>query len=458
MMRSLRRASTLSAVLSFFIAAVVFAQEPAASHQPDHHGESSMAELFATREASGTAWIPDESPMFGIDRTIGPWTVMIDGSAFVQLLYEPGDIHRTGGVSNNQFSSANWLMAMARRPAGTGRVGLRAMVSAEPWTVRDCGFINILASGEMCEGDTIHDRQHPHDLFMELAADYDRPIGGSLRWHVYGGLAGEPALGPPAFPHRVSAMPNPIAPIAHHWLDSSHISFGLITTGVSQPRWKAEVSVFNGREPDESRADLDLGPLDSVSGRLTLMPTPRLALQVSAAHLNGAEAEFPPQPRSDIDRVTASATFHRMTRGTIWATTLAWGMNAGPEVIPGDVVDLTTHAGLLETSLALGDRHTWFGRAELVGKPGHDLHMHATPATIYTMAKVQAGYVRSFQPFDFAQGRAWSGLVLGVGGTASVSLVPPSLVPRYPGCANPGFGIFASIRPPRHGHGAAAGQ
>ena len=449
MTRSLLRASALTAVLLFLIATVALAQEPA-SDQHHHHDESSMAGLFAAREASGTAWIPEESPMFGIDRTIGQWTAMIDGSAFVQFLYEPGDFHRTGGVSNDQFSSANWLMAMARRPAGKGRVGLRAMVSAEPWTVRDCGFINILASGEMCEGDTIHDRQHPHDLFMELAADYDRPIRGSLRWQVYGGLAGEPALGPPAFPHRISAMPNPIAPISHHWLDSSHISFGLITTGVSQQRWKAEVSVFNGREPDESRADLDLGPLDSVSGRLTLMPTPRLALQVSAAHLNGAEAEFPPQPRSDINRLTASATYHRMVGAAIWATTLAYGMNAGPEVIPGDVVDLTTHAALLESSFSLRDRHTWFGRAELVGKPGHDLHIHATPATIYTIGKIQAGYVRSFRPFDFAQGRPWSGVVLGAGGTASVSLVPPALVPRYPRRANPGFGVFGSIRAARH--------
>jgi hypothetical protein len=173
------------------------------------------------------------------------------------------------------------------------------------------------------------------------------------------------------------------------------------------------------------------------------MPTPRLAFQVSAAHLNEAEAEFPPVPRSDVDRFTASATYHRMTGSRIWATTLAYGMNAGPEVIPGDVVHLTTHAGLLETALSLSDRHTWFGRAEISGKPGHDLHMHATPATIYTVGKVQAGYVWSFL--------AGSGLVLGVGGTASVSMVPPALVPRYPGRANPGFGVFASVRPARHG-------
>ena len=378
MKRAQLRAPCLAAVMLLTAVTMTFGQEGRETRQPvsphQHAGESSTAEVFPAREASGTAWQPDESPMYGVDRTVGPWHVMLDGTAVGQFLYEPGEIHRTGGFASEQVSSVNWLMAMIRRPAGSGRVGLRAMVSVEPWTVGDCGFINMLASGEMCEGDTIHDRQHPHDLFMELAADYERPLRGSLRWQLYAGLAGEPALGPPAFPHRLSAMPNPIAPMTHHWLDSSHISFGLITTGLSQQRWKAEISVFNGREPDEGRADLDLGPLDSFSARLTLMAMPRLTFQVSAAHLHAAEAEFPPQPRSEVDRVTASATYHRMTGTAIGATTLAYGMNAGPEVISGDIVHLTTHAGLLEQPLAERPRYVvWTRRArrEARARPAH---------------------------------------------------------------------------------------
>ena len=210
--------------------------------------------------------------MYGFHGELGGWQAVVHGAVFGQAIYEPGDKHRTGGTANTQASSVNWLMGMARRTAGSGRIGVRAMVSAEPWTVRDCGFINLLANGEMCEGDTIHDRQHPHDVVMELAADYDRPLRGTLRWQLYGGLAGEPALGPPGFPHRLSAAANPVAPIGHHWLDSSHITFGLITAGVYSARWKGEMSVFNGREPDEERDDIDFGPLDSVSGRLTFMP------------------------------------------------------------------------------------------------------------------------------------------------------------------------------------------
>jgi hypothetical protein len=412
---------------------------PAQHHAPQHAHET----FFPPREASGTAWLPDESPMYGVQQTWGTWQIMLHGTAVAQYLYEPGDRHRTGGSANHQVSSVNWAMMMARRSLGAGRVGLRVMGSVEPWTVSDCGFLNLLATGEMCEGDTIHDRQHPHDLLMELAADYDRPLKGSLRWQVYAGFAGEPALGPPAFPHRISAMPNPVAPITHHWLDSSHITFGLVTTGLYDQRWKAEVSVFNGREPDEDRADLDLGALDSVSGRFTFMPTNRVALQVSAGHLRESEAEFPPEPRSDLNRLTASATYHRpIADGGVWATTLAYGLNAGTEIIPGDEVNLVTHAVLVESNFTVDERHAWFGRIEVAGKPGHDLHVHEAPATVYTVSKLQAGYVRYFG--------ARKGIASGIGATASVSLVPTALSSRYGGSVSPGFGVFFTVRPARH--------
>jgi len=367
---------------------------------------------------------------------------MLHASVFGQFLYEPGDRHRTGGFATDQFSSVNWVMGMARRQVSAGRLGLRLMASLEPWTVQNCGFINLLANGEVCEGDTIHDRQHPHDLFMELAADYDRPLVGSLRWQLYGGLAGEPALGPSGFPHRISAMPNPIAPITHHWLDSSHITFGLITTGLYERRWKAEVSFFNGREPDENRTDLDLGPLDSISGRLTLMPTSRFVVQLSAGHLDDAKAEFPPQPRSDVDRASASATYHRVTATTVWATTVAYGLDAGREVTPVGAVDLITHAALLESNLTLRERHTWFARIEVVGKPGEDLHVHEAPAEVFVVGKVEGGYVR--------YSRGWKGIVAGIGGTASANIVPAALAPRYSGRVAPGFGVFVTVRPARH--------
>jgi hypothetical protein len=380
--------------------------------------------------------------MHGASRAWRGWAVVMHGSLFTQFLYEPADPHRTGGATTHQFSAPNWGMVMARRKAGSGRLGVRAMLSLDPLTIPGCGYINMLATGEACEGDTIHDRQHPHDLFMELAADYDRELRGRLRWTVYGGLAGEPALGPVGFPHRPSAALNPIAPIGHHWLDATHLVFGVVTAGIYDSRWKAEVSAFNGREPDEHRFGLDLAPLDSFSGRLSFLPTPRLALQISAGHLKEAELEFEPQPRADVARFTASATYHRPLAGGVWASTLAMGLNSAREPIPEGSFDARTLAWLFETTAALSDRDTFFGRIEIVEKPAHDLHAHEFPTSIFTVAKLQAGYVREF-------GR-WSRAATGIGASASVSLVPPELESRYGGSAAPGFGVFFSLRPRGH--------
>jgi hypothetical protein len=399
----------------------------------DHaqHGGDAMA-MFPVREASGTAWLPEESPMYGLHRPIGSWQVMGHGAAFAQFLYDGGD------RGQDQFGSINWLMGMAYRNVAGGRFGLRGMVSFEPWTVRGCGYPDLLATGERCDGEPIHDRQHQHDLFMELAAQYDRPLTGSVRWHVYGGPVGEPALGPVAYPHRISAMPNLLAPISHHWLDATHITFGVLTAGLYGNRWKAEASAFNGREPDEERTDLDLAPLDSVSGRLWFLPTPNLALQVSAGHLSEAEPGDAGGPGVDVTRLTASATYHRARGdGGIWATTVAWGRN--------EEEDHATNALLVETNFTLADRDTWFGRFEIVGKTAHDLDVphslvhDVEAAETFTVAKLQGGYTRYFA--------TWKGLKAGLGASASMGFVPNTLGSVYGGRVNPGAGVFLTVRP-----------
>jgi len=333
-------------------------------------------------------------------------------------------------------------MAMARREVGAGRLGVRAMFSLEPATIGGCGYPDLLATGEVCDGESIHDRQHPHDFLMELAAEYEHRLRGDLRWQVYGGLSGEPALGPVAYPHRPSAMPNPLAPITHHWLDATHISFGVITAGVSTPRWKAEASIFNGREPDEDRWDLDLDALDSFSGRLLLAPSADLVVQLSAGHLSEAEAGEGTLPRADVDRVTASLTYHRRVNGrTFWASTVAWGRN--------EETGQATHAMLTESSVTLADRDVWFGRFELAGKPAHDLHADEFGDEIFTVGKLQAGYTRYLI--------SEAGLRVGVGGHLSAGFVGEALAPRYGSRANLGVGFFITVRPVAMMHQSGAG-
>jgi hypothetical protein len=394
-----------------------------------HTMGTTEAAMPPSRDGSGTSWLPDETPMYAVHATAGKWTLMGHGNAFVQYLRESG---RRG---DHQAGSINWAMGMADRPAGRGHLQLRAMLSLEPLTILGCGYPDLLASGEVCKGESIHDRQHPHDLFMELAAEYDRPVRGAVRLQVYGGPAGEPALGPVAFPHRLSAMPNALAPITHHWLDATHITYGVLTGGVYGRRWKAETSMFNGREPDDRRTNVEVRALDSWSGRLWILPTARWALQVSAGTLTDGEAGHDGGPRIDVHRVTASATYHRpITTGGFWASTVGWGRNA-------EAGNEATHAFLAESTVALNERDAWFGRFELAQKSGHDLALELRDTV--GLAKLQGGYTR--------YGVDWKGLKPGFGAALSTGIVPTALRPSYGSRVNLGINVFMTLRPSAQG-------
>lgn len=420
-------------------------QDPASADQHVHH-EAGADEHAAhdmawmAREGSGTGWIPEASPMYAIHGRAAGWQLMTHANVFAQFLRESGE------RGADQFGSVNWFMGMAHRSLGPGRLGLRGMISVEPWTVGGCGYPDLLASGERCKGEAIHDRQHPHDLVMELAASYDAPLAGGLWWQVYGGPAAEPALGPVAFPHRPSALPNLIAPIAHHWLDATHVTFGSMTAGVYGRLWKAEASAFNGREPDERRSDLDLGRLDSVSGRLWLTPSPSLAIQISAGKLVDAEPGESGAGAAPVDvtRATASLMYQRtLAPDRDWATTVAWGRNRET----GEA----SSAWLLESSLTVRDRETYFGRFEVAGKSAHDLAVEDAPGS-FSVAKLQGGYTKYFGPPLL---RSWAP---GVGAAVSASFVPARLRSAYGGRVSIGAAAYLTLRPARVGGGSGSGS
>ena len=211
--------------------------------------------------------------------------------------------------------------------------------------------------------------------------------------------------------------------------------YGVVTGGVYGKRWKAETSVFNGREPDENRTNFDFAALDSWSGRIWFLPTNRWALQVSAGHLTEAEAGHDGGPRIDVDRITASMTYHRKWRPrSIWASTIGWGRNQEPG-------NDATNALLAESNLTLDARDTWFGRFELSQKSGHDLAIESHD--LFTVAKLQAGYTRYFP--------AWNSLKPGLGAGLSAGIVPDSLKSLYGSRVNLGFGVFVTLRPAESG-------
>jgi YHS domain-containing protein len=433
-----RRVARFGVVLIVLAAATRAPAQATADAGHQQHEGHVMVEggqpIPMTRDGSGTSWLPDESPLYAIHAQAKGWMLMGHGNVFLQYLHDSGD------RGNHQTGSINWLMGMAHRPAGAGRLMLRGMMSLEPWTIGGCGYPDLLATGEFCQGEAIHDRQHPHDLFMELAAQYDRPLGRGIRLQLYGAPVGEPALGPVAFMHRVSALPNALAPITHHWFDSTHITYGVATGGLYGTRWKVEGSVFNGREPDEERTDFDFAAMDSWSGRVWFLPTSHWALQFSGGHLNEAEPGHDGEPPVDITRLTGSVTYHRTTpEKVIWAHTIGWGRNAESG---GD-----TNALLVESSVTVRERDAWYGRFEWAEKGAHDL---AVPEQgIFNVAKLQGGYTRYLT--------TWKGLQPGLGATLSVGFVPDSLSGAYGSRATAGFGVYLTLRPAAMTMGAAHG-
>jgi hypothetical protein len=212
------------------------------------------------------------------------------------------------------------------------------------------------------------------------------------------------------------------------------MAFGVATAGVYGSRWKAEASVFNGREPDERRWDFDFAPLDSYAARFWFLPSSQWALQVSGGHLNEAENASIGLPRIDVDRVTASATFHRTTlEQTWWATTIGWGRNA-------EHGDQPTQAVFGETSVTFRDRDALYGRVEWSQKTLHDLAVFA-PGVLY-LAKLQVGYTRYTAPRH--------GWRPGIGGSVSTGIVSPALAPEYGGRANIGASLYVTMRPAIH--------
>lgn len=367
-----------------------------------------------SREASGTSWQPAASPHDGQLLQLGEWSGMVHGSFQYVSTEQRGPRGATDTYTNNM------LMAMLSRPIGEGRLGVRTMLSLEPETVGTEGYPLLLQSGETADGFShLLDRQHPHDTFMELATTYSRPIGAASSFFVYGALSGEPAIGPPAFMHRFSGMEFPESPITHHWLDSTHITYRVLTTGIVIDAFKIEASAFRGREPDQYRWDLERGTPDSYSVRLSWNPSPNWSLQFSTADIESPEQIA---PTVNTRRTTASAIYHRSLGNGESETLLAWGRNDNE---PGNTLD----ALLIESIYRLRDRHNLLGRLEWAQKDELAPHVHipgqftVLPET--NVSRISLGYI-----FDFlssAKGR------MGVGILINQNYVPDVLEPIYGG-------------------------
>ncbi|MFM5923084.1 MAG: hypothetical protein ACKOPG_02715 [Novosphingobium sp.] len=384
----------------------------------DHSGHSmpkgSSMQPYA--EGSGTARLPgNEGAMKGLHAMAGDWMLMAHGAVSLQYT------DHKGPRGDDKVYLTSMAMLSAQRDTGWGKIQFKSMLSLEP-AMDPSGYPNLFATGETAHGLPLVDRQHPHDLFMELAARVDVNAGpGSL--FLYGGPVGEPALGPSAFMHRGSARYNPEPPITHHWFDSTHITYGVVTAGYATPKFQIEASAFRGREPDEARWNIETPRLDSWSVRATLTPSPALAIQASYGEIKEPEATHPGE---NENRFTASA--HYSPNRQISAM-LAY---SAKKRVPGE----TLSAWLGEANWDLDNHNTLFGRIENVANdelfPDHADPLHDVK---FRVSKFQAGYARRIPlgPFELA-----------LGGSLNAYAKPSALDAAYGG--NPwGYTLFAKL-------------
>ena len=337
------------------------AAQDQAEHDPENDGDFSPTLVRRSTAGSGTARLPGaEGGMHGLHLVAGDWMVMAHG--VLNLTHSDQGGPRGDAMT---FVQSMAMLSASRDLGENARMELRAMASLEP-AMGQRGYPNLFATGETAYGRPLVDRQHPHDLFMELSARVEADVAPGTSLFLYGGPVAEPALGPSAFMHRRSARYLALSPISHHWFDSTHITYGVVTAGVRTRALQLETSAFKGREPDEERWNLDTPKLDSWSVRATWMPSPNWAMQVSHGRLEQPEATH---GGADERRSTASVHY---AKGGLSAM-LAF---SAKDRVPGDT--LTAFVG--EANWDLSRHHSLFGRIENVANdelfPDHADPLH----------------------------------------------------------------------------------
>jgi len=333
------------------------AAKPKQSMRAMQHGgmkmqANSLVENILHHSSSGTSAEPNSTPTPMLMTTKGQWRLMFHGIAWLE------ELQQSGPRGYDKLFSTNWFMPMAQRNLGPGQLTLRTMLSLEPATVTGRRYPELFQLGETAFGKPIVDGQHPHDFIMELGALYDLKLGEDSLLSFYAAPVGDPAMGPTAYPHRVSASENPMAALGHHLEDSTHIADDVITAGLAYKKARFEASGFHGREPDEYRWDIDTGKIDSWSLRFTVNPAQNWSMQYSLAHLTSPEALHPDE---DVRRMTASVMYNRPFANGNWATTLIWGRNQ-------DLGHYQVFNGYLaESTVRIGRQSVW-GRVENVDR------------------------------------------------------------------------------------------
>ncbi|MGB0035990.1 MAG: hypothetical protein WBP79_11005 [Candidatus Acidiferrales bacterium] len=362
-------------------------------NQMDMNHPTTFIEEILAHSTAGTSAEPISTLHDMLMTEKGAWMLMFHGVAFA------GAQQQTGPRGGDKVIGTSWFMPMAQRSLGPGTFTARVMLSLDPATITNRRYPELFQIGETAFGKPIVDGQHPHDFFMELALLYDISLGKNALLSFYGAPVGDPAMGPEAYAHRVSASEDTLAPLAHHLQDSTHIASDVMTAGLTYKIARVEVSGFHGREPDENRWNIDAGAIDSWSARLTLIPAANWSGQYSIARLKSPEQLF---PNGDTLRMTASVMYNRPLHRERapdwgnWATTLLWGRNR--EIPDGEIFN----SYLAESTVRFAKHNFAWTRIENVDRT-NELLLGENPVPPefdeHFLARIQAysfGYDREF--------------------------------------------------------------
>jgi hypothetical protein len=379
-------------------------------------------------EASGTSMNPQSWTMPMSMQSLGPWSLMMMGQAFLV------DTQQSGPRGGDKFYSTNWFMGAAQRSLGGGVFRIQLMLSLEPATITARRYPELFQTGETAFGKSLVDGQHPHNFIMGLGFEYAHPVTDNLSVQFYFAPVGDPALGPVAFPHRASAGELPQAPLGHHLQDSTHIADDVVTVAMKYHWMRLEASGFHGAEPGENRWIVQQGAIDSWSTRFSIFPAKNWMAQASVGRLAHPEALEP----GDIIRSTASLHYSRpMPGGNSWSSSLIWGRNHET------YTQRNLNSFLAESVLPIPGKNFLTGRAELVDRdelfaddPELEAQIDHTAGSTFRIGAYTAGLTHDLP-------RLIPGVETGIGANATTYSLPAAIKPYY---GDRPFGVDVYLR------------
>ena len=329
-----------------------------------------FAQVDPLRNVSGTTPNPGAIPwvVSGSDA----WTFFHGFNAHLTYVSETGPEEQ-----RNEAFSTNWITIGAQRAFGSRAFLLvRGRASLEPFTIADNdGYPQMLQYVSEESGGPLVDRMRPQDLIGEAAVQIGfRPTESTLI-SLYGAMVGDPALGTAPFALRASGSDLGEAPFAYDIQEPFHDATSVVTLGLASRWLTLEASAFHEAVTFGDHTEIDNGDIDSSSARVTITPSPNVAIQISRGTLGEDAAE----------RKISTAS---LAYGTGNAAITALWTRRERDGAPSETaygVELAFRGG----------RNTVTGRAEWVDRPSGFPDVLSTTATEQT-THFAVGYV-----FDF---------------------------------------------------------